>query len=70
MRAGPTAQHDLAACHGAVVEVQVLPSVGGGHCIVKLDVQPPQHQLHEAFSWSEARNVTKTATVSLHGSSW
>lgn len=44
--------------------------LGGGHCIVELDVQPPQRQLHEAFSWSEARNVTKTATVSLDGSSW
>ena len=31
---------------------------------------PPPPQLHEAFLWSEARTVTKTATVSLHGNTF
>ncbi|HVE74689.1 MAG TPA: Mu transposase C-terminal domain-containing protein, partial [Mycobacteriales bacterium] len=30
-------------------------------------VLPTPEQLHEAFLWSEARAVTKTGTVSLHG---
>lgn len=30
-------------------------------------VLPSPELLHEAFLWSEQRNVTKTATVSLHG---
>ncbi len=31
---------------------------------------PTPAQLHEAFLWSEQRNVTKTATVSLHGNTF
>ncbi len=31
---------------------------------------PTPAQLHEAFLWSEHRNVTKTATVSLHGNTF
>jgi putative transposase len=31
---------------------------------------PSAAQLHEAFLWSEARLVTKTATVSLHGNTY
>jgi len=31
---------------------------------------PTPAQLHEAFLWSEARTVTKTATVSLHGNTF
>lgn len=33
-------------------------------------VLPTPAQLHEAFLWSEARTVTKTATVSLHGNTF
>jgi len=31
---------------------------------------PTPSQLHEAFLWSEQRNVTKTATISLHGNTF
>jgi putative transposase len=33
-------------------------------------VLPSPAALHEAFLWSEARTVTKTATVSLHGNTF
>jgi putative transposase len=33
-------------------------------------VLPTPAALHEAFLWSEARTVTKTATVSLHGNTY
>ena len=33
-------------------------------------VVPTPAQLHEAFLWSETRQVTKTATVSLHGNTF
>jgi len=39
--------------------------VAGGPFII-----PTPAQLHEAFLWSEQRNVTKTATVSLHGNTF
>ena len=51
--------------HSETGEAPIERLLAGG-----VPVLPSPAALHEAFLWSEARTVTKTATVSLHGNTF